>query len=131
MFPSPASRVTLCWKRPRPRRASRDNKTFLSFRKNIRIISGKAGGMACLFPKGSAAHDRPGQGGPFSILNPLIGHADVLDLFTGSGAFGLKPSAAGQGSRMVDFPAFLRDSQGQSCQTGLEGGAVIRRRRSL
>lgn len=33
--------------------------------KNMRIISGKAGGIALSVPKGSAAHDRPGQGGPF------------------------------------------------------------------
>lgn len=74
----------------------------------MRIISGKAGGIALSVPKGEVrpTTDRVREA-LFSILNPLIDHADVLDLFTGSGAFGLEALSRGAGSsRMVDFPGF-------------------------
>lgn len=46
--------------------------------------------------------------------------ADVLDLFAGSGAFGLEALSRGaRDARMVDFPVFLRGGQGQSRQDGL------------
>ena len=74
----------------------------------MRIISGKAGGIALSVPKGEVrpTTDRVREA-LFSILNPLIDHADVLDLFTGSGAFGLEALSRGAGSsRMVDFSGF-------------------------
>ena len=94
----------------------------------MRIISGKAGGIALSVPKGEVrpTTDRVREA-LFSILNPLIGHADVLDLFTGSGAFGLEALSRGAGSsRMVDFSRLsCATAKANLAKTGLEGGAVI------
>ena len=71
----------------------------------MRIISGKAGGITLSVPKGEVrpTTDRVREA-VFSILNPLMDRADVLDLFTGSGAFGLEALSRGAGNaRMVDF----------------------------
>ena len=70
----------------------------------MRIISGKAGGITLSVPKGEVrpTTDRVREA-VFSILNPLMDRADVLDLFAGSGAFGLE--ALSRGAR--DAPAFL------------------------
>lgn len=50
----------------------------------------------------------------FSILHPLIKHADVLDLFTGSGAFGLEALSPGCKDRAHGrrFQVFLHHRQG-------------------
>ena len=94
----------------------------------MRIISGKAGGIALSVPKGEVrpTTDRVREA-LFSILNPLIDHADVLDLFTGSGAFGLEALSRGAGSsRMVDFSRLsCATAKANLAKTGLEGGAVI------
>lgn len=94
----------------------------------MRIISGKAGGIALSVPKGEVrpTTDRVREA-LFSILNPLIGHADVLDLFTGSGVFGLEALSRGAGSsRMVDFSRLsCATAKANLAKTGLEGGAVI------
>ena len=49
----------------------------------MRIISGKAGGITLSVPKGEVrpTTDRVREA-VFSILNPLMDQADVLDLFT-------------------------------------------------
>lgn len=98
----------------------------------MRIISGKAGGIALSVPKGEVrpTTDRVREA-LFSILNPLIDHADVLDLFTGSGAFGLEALSRGAGSsRMVDFSRLsCATAKANLAKTGLEGGAVIPGRR--
>lgn len=72
----------------------------------MRIISGKAGGITLSVPKGEVrpTTDRVREA-VFSILNPLMDRADVLDLFAGSGAFGLEALSRGaRDARMVDFP---------------------------
>jgi len=65
----------------------------------MRIISGKAGGITLSVPKGEVrpTTDRVREA-VFSILNPLMDQADVLDLFTGSGAFGLEALSRGAGN---------------------------------
>ena len=71
----------------------------------MRIISGKAGGITLSVPKGEVrpTTDRVREA-VFSILNPLMDRADVLDLFAGSGAFGLEALSRGaRDARMVDF----------------------------
>ncbi len=94
----------------------------------MRIISGKAGGIILSVPKGEVrpTTDRVREA-LFSILNPLIVQADVLDLFTGSGAFGLEALSRGAGSaRMVDFSRLsCATARANLARTGLEGGAVI------
>ena len=74
----------------------------------MRIISGKAGGITLSVPKGEVrpTTDRVREA-VFSILNPLMDRADVLDLFAGSGAFGLEALSRGaRDARMVDFSRF-------------------------
>lgn len=76
---------------------------------------------------GGSAHYGPGEGSPFSILHPLIKHADVLDLFTGSGAFGLEALSRGaRTARMVDASrSSCITVKANLSKTGLEGGTVI------
>ena len=71
----------------------------------MRIISGKAGGITPVCSQGEVrpTTDRVREA-VFSILNPLMDRADVLDLFAGSGAFGLEALSRGaRDARMVDF----------------------------
>lgn len=53
--------------------------------------------------------------------------ADVLDLFAGSGAFGLEALSRGAGNaRMVDFSRLsCAAARANLVKTGLEGGTVI------
>lgn len=94
----------------------------------MRIISGLAGGIVLRVPKGEVrpTTDRVREA-LFSILNPLVEKADVLDLFTGSGAFGLEALSRGAASaRMVDFArASCEAARSNLARTGLSGGAVI------
>lgn len=94
----------------------------------MRIISGKAGGIALSVPKGEVrpTTDRVREA-LFSILTPLIDQADVLDLFTGSGAFGLEALSRGaRSARMVDFSRLsCTTAKANLAKTGLEGGNVI------
>lgn len=94
----------------------------------MRIISGKAGGITLSVPKGEVrpTTDRVREA-VFSILNPLMDQADVLDLFTGSGAFGLEALSRGAGNaRMVDFSRLsCAAARANLVKTGLEGGTVI------
>lgn len=94
----------------------------------MRIISGKAGGIALSVPKGEVrpTTDRVREA-LFSILHPLIEHAEVLDLFTGSGAFGLEALSRGAtSSRMVDFSRLSCSAvKANLAKTGLKGGTVI------
>ena len=81
----------------------------------MRIISGKAGGIALSVPKGEVrpTTDRVREA-LFSILHPLIEHAEVLDLFTA------------RSSRMVDFSRLsCATAKANLAKTGLEGGTVI------
>lgn len=90
----------------------------------MRIISGKAGGITLSVPKGEVrpTTDRVREA-VFSILNPLMDRADVLDLFTGSGAFGLEALSRGAGNaRMVDFSRLsCAAARANLVKTGLEG----------
>lgn len=85
----------------------------------MRIISGLAGGISLSVPKGEVrpTTDRVREA-LFSILHPLIKHADVLDLFTGSGAFGLEALSPRGKNRPHGgcFPGFLHYRQGQFVQ---------------
>lgn len=94
----------------------------------MRIISGKAGGINLSVPKGEVrpTTDRVREA-LFSILNPLIEQADVLDLFTGSGAFGLEALSRGaRSSRMVDFSRLsCATAKANLEKTGLSEGVVI------
>lgn len=94
----------------------------------MRIISGLAGGIALSVPKGEVrpTTDRVREA-LFSILHPLIEHADVLDLFTGSGAFGLEALSRGaRSARMVDSSRLsCATTKANLAKTGLEGGTVI------
>lgn len=94
----------------------------------MRIISGKAGGINLSVPKGEVrpTTDRVREA-LFSILNPLIEQADVLDLFTGSGAFGLEALSRGaRSSRMVDFSRLsCATAKANLEKTGLNEGVVI------
>ena len=94
----------------------------------MRIISGKAGGITLSVPKGEVrpTTDRVREA-VFSILNPLMDQADVLDLFAGSGAFGLEALSRGAGNaRMVDFSRLsCAAARANLVKTGLEGGTVI------
>ena len=93
----------------------------------MRIISGLAGGSLSV-PKGEVrpTTDRVREA-LFSILHPLIKHADVLGLFTGSGAFGLEALRRGaRTARMVDASrASCPTAKANLSKTGLEGGTVI------
>lgn len=94
----------------------------------MRIISGKAGGIALSVPKGEVrpTTDRVREA-LFSILNPLIDHADVLDLFTGLRS--LRPGSPQPRGRELPHGGFFRLScataKANLAKTGLEGGAVI------
>lgn len=94
----------------------------------MRIISGKAGGINLSVPKGEVrpTTDRVREA-LFSILNPLIEQADVLDLFTGSGSFGLEALSRGaRSSRMVDFSRLsCATAKANLEKTGLNEGVVI------
>ena len=94
----------------------------------MRIISGKAGGITLSVPKGEVrpTTDRVREA-VFSILNPLMDRADVLDLFAGSGAFGLEALSRGaRDARMVDFSRLsCAAARANLVKTGLEGGTVI------
>lgn len=94
----------------------------------MRIISGLAGGIALSVPKGEVrpTTDRVREA-LFSILHPLIDHADVLDLFTGSGAFGLEALSRGaRTARMVDFSRLsCATVKANLAKTGLDGGTVV------
>ena len=94
----------------------------------MRIISGLAGGISLSVPKGEVrpTTDRVREA-LFSILHPLIKHADVLDLFSGSGAFGLEALSRGaRTARMVDASrASCTTAKANLSKTGLEGGTVI------
>lgn len=94
----------------------------------MRIISGLAGGIALSVPKGEVrpTTDRVREA-LFSILHPLIEHADVLDLFSGSGAFGLEALSRGaRSARMVDSSRLsCATTKANLAKTGLEGGTVI------
>ena len=93
----------------------------------MRIISGKAGGITLSVPKGEVrpTTDRVREA-VFSILNPLMDRADVLDLFAGSGAFGLEALSRGaRDARMVDFSRLsCAAARANLVKTGLEGGTV-------
>ena len=101
---------------------------FISGKTTMRIISGKAGGITLSVPKGEVrpTTDRVREA-VFSILNPLMDRADVLDLFAGSGAFGLEALSRGaRDARMVDFSRLsCAAARANLVKTGLEGGTVI------
>ena len=88
----------------------------------------KAGGITLSVPKGEVrpTTDRVREA-VFSILNPLMARADVLDLFAGSGAFGLEALSRGaRDARMVDFSRLsCAAARANLVKTGLEGGTVI------
>jgi 16S rRNA (guanine966-N2)-methyltransferase len=70
----------------------------------MRVIAGKAKGHRLKFPKGTST--RPAtdlvRGAIFSILENITSHwAQVLDLFSGSGALGIE--ALSRGAGWVDF----------------------------
>lgn len=94
----------------------------------MRIISGLAGGIALSVPKGEVrpTTDRVREA-LFSILHPLISHADVLDLFTGSGAFGLEALSRGaRSARLVDSSRLsCATARANLAKTRLDGGTVI------
>lgn len=94
----------------------------------MRIISGLAGGIPLAIPRGEVrpTTDRVREA-LFSILHPLIKHADVLDLFTGSGAFGLEALSRGaRSARMVDAArSSCTVAKANLAKTGLEGGMVV------
>jgi 16S rRNA (guanine966-N2)-methyltransferase len=75
----------------------------------MRIISGTAGGIPLLSPEDDTrpTTDRV-RGAVFSILNPRIPNARVLDLFAGSGALGLE--AVSRGSRAALFLESSREA---------------------
>ena len=81
----------------------------------MRIIAGIAKGMPLAVPRGAATRptsDRVREA-IFSRLGGRVGGATVLDLFAGTGAFGLE--AASRGARTVTFvetaPAALQSLQ--------------------
>ncbi len=94
----------------------------------MRIISGLAGGISLNVPKGEVrpTTDRVREA-LFSILLPLVERADVLDLFTGSGAFGLEALSRGAATaRMVDASkASCATAKANMVKTGLKGGMVV------
>lgn len=94
----------------------------------MRIISGLAGGVVLNVPKGEVrpTTDRVREA-LFSILNPLIENADVLDLFTGSGAFGLEALSRGAASaKMVDYArASCVVAKENLEKTGLKGANIV------
>jgi 16S rRNA (guanine966-N2)-methyltransferase len=69
----------------------------------VRIIAGQAGGRLLRLPRG--AHTRPTsdlvRGALFSILDPFLDDASVLDLFAGTGALGIE--ALSRGAAWADF----------------------------
>ena len=90
----------------------------------MRIISGKAGGITLSVPKGEVrpTTDRVREA-VFSILNPLMDRADVLDLFAGSGAFGLEALSRGaRDARMVDFSRVIQGDAVQFVRRELLAG---------
>ncbi len=93
----------------------------------MRIISGLAGGIALSVPKGEVrpTTDRVREA-LFSILQPLVDGADVLDLFTGSGAFGLEALSRGAATaRMVDASkASCSTAKANMAKAGLKGGMI-------
>ncbi len=93
----------------------------------MRIISGIAGGIALNVPKGEVrpTTDRVREA-LFSILQPLVEGADVLDLFTGSGAFGLEALSRGAATaRLVDASkASCATAKANMAKTGLIGGTI-------
>ncbi len=93
----------------------------------MRIISGIAGGIALSVPKGEVrpTTDRVREA-LFSILQPLVDGADVLDLFTGSGAFGLEALSRGAATaRMVDASkASCSTAKANMAKAGLKGGMI-------
>lgn len=77
---------------------------------NLRVISGKAGGLRLKSIEGLATRptaDRIKES-LFNIINPIIGDAQVLDLFAGTGALGIESL-----SRGAKFATFV-DSNHQS-----------------
>lgn len=94
----------------------------------MRIISGLAGGFVLTVPKGEVrpTTDRVREA-LFSILRPLIDRADVLDLFSGSGAFGLEALSRGaRTARMVDASrASCAAAKTNLSKTRLDGGSII------
>ena len=71
----------------------------------MRIISGTAKGIPLTVPKGEVrpTTDRVREA-LFSILHPIIQNANVLDLFSGSGAFALEALSRGaKSAKSVDF----------------------------
>lgn len=95
----------------------------------MRIISGKAGGITLSVPKGEVrpTTDRVREA-VFSILNPLMDQADVLDLFTGSLALSAwRPQPWGRKRpAWWIFPVSpAAAARANLVKTGLEGGTVI------
>ena len=101
----------------------------------MRIIAGEARGRPIVAPRGEEtrpALDRTRES-IFSILGDTIEGASVLDLFAGSGAFGLE--ALGRGARSVVFvennPAALRSLERNIKELGFEGRSRVRRSDAL
>lgn len=94
----------------------------------MRIISGTAGGIKLQVPKGEVrpTTDRVREA-LFSILGETIHHARILDLFAGSGAFGIE--ALSRGAKSVRFIDILRSScniiKENLAKTSLQGGYIL------
>jgi 16S rRNA (guanine966-N2)-methyltransferase len=97
----------------------------------MRIVAGKWRGRTITAPKGQTVRptgDRVREAW-FSILNPWLAGARVLDLFAGSGALGLE--ALSRGAETVDFvesaPASLAIIRDNIDSLGAGAAANIRR----
>lgn len=94
----------------------------------MRIISGTAGGIKLQVPKGEVrpTTDRVREA-LFSILGETIHNARILDLFAGSGAFGIE--ALSRGAKSVRFVDILRSScniiKDNLAKTALQGGYIL------
>jgi len=74
----------------------------------MRIITGIVGGRTIKVPKDTRPTQEAVRSAVFSILGETIVKAKCLDLFAGSGAYGLE--ALSRGAKSCDFVEVLRDS---------------------
>jgi 16S rRNA (guanine966-N2)-methyltransferase len=74
----------------------------------MRIITGIAGGRTIKVPKDIRPTQEAVRSAIFSILGEAVLKAKCLDLFAGSGAYGLE--ALSRGAKYCDFVEMLRDN---------------------
>jgi 16S rRNA (guanine966-N2)-methyltransferase len=101
----------------------------------MRVIAGKLRGTAIVVPKGGSVrptYDRVRES-VFSIVEPLLDGAAVLDLFAGSGSLGIE--SLSRGSHRVTFVENDREAlavlSGNVKRLGLNGQCTIARRDAM